>query len=82
MLCCARRVPDYVGKRVSDGSRPNKGSKDFNLYTKTYFGGNKGAALAAVKAQDKAAKCVPAPSLPVYPVCVPTCYVFCCAPRV
>ena len=75
-VCCVvrRDVPDYTGARVQDGSRPNKGSKDFNLYTNTYFGGDKDAALAAVKAQDGAAKCAPLSpaclfvSLPVYPV--------------
>ena len=50
-----RDVPDYVGKRVSNGSRPNKGCAAFNLYVKEHFGGDKDAALAAVKAQDGAA---------------------------
>ena len=50
-----RRVPNYTGDRVKDGSRPNKGCAAFNLYVNEHFGGDKDAALAAVKAQDDAA---------------------------
>jgi hypothetical protein len=73
-----RDVPDYVGKRVSDGSRPNKGCAAFNLYVKEHFGGDKDAALAAVKAQDGAAAApnigTPAPApgpAPATDECVP-----------
>ena len=70
VLCCARReaVPDYTGPRLKQrGSmalspfpaRPSKTCKEFNLYTHLNFGGNKGAALAAVQKQDdKKYKCV------------------------
>ena len=70
VLCCERRepVPDYTGDRVKQrGSmilwpfpaRPSKTCKAFNLYKKTYFGGNVEAALAAVQKQDdKKYKCV------------------------
>ena len=76
--CSVRRVPDYTGDRVKDGSRPNKGCAAFNLYTKEHFGGDKGAALAAVKAQDDAAAApnigTPAPApgpAPATDECVP-----------
>ena len=47
-----RRVPNYTGDRVKDGSRPHKGCPAFKSYVKEHFGGDVAAALAAVRQQD------------------------------
>ena len=63
-----RDVPDYTGPRLKKrGSmalqlctlpaRPNKKCKEFNAFTKTYFGGDKEATLATVQKRQEVQVC-------------------------